>query len=84
VNAYQECEHCIIYMTVRRPVLLPAMARVIAKTGETGQEILDRYMAGVHKRHLAGLPIMPRKTNPMLGRVAALMATIHKATEPTP
>jgi hypothetical protein len=41
-------------------------------------------MAGVHKRHLAGLPIMPRKTNPMLGRVAALMATIHKATEPTP
>lgn len=57
---YRVCPACIGYAQVRQPVIVPAMAARAQVTGETTIEILDRFMGGVHDRHLAGLPIMPR------------------------
>ena len=54
---YQDCPTCIGYAEDRRPVLVPALADRRAVTGESSQEILDRYMSGVHDRHLAGLSL---------------------------
>jgi hypothetical protein len=54
---YHDCFECIGYMERRRTVLLPAMARRRSETGETAQQILDRYMSGVHRRHLSGLSL---------------------------
>jgi hypothetical protein len=51
---YRNCPDCTAYAERRMPVLAPAMAETLAKTGETSQQILDRYMTGVHERHLAG------------------------------
>jgi hypothetical protein len=79
VNAYSECSDCIDYMAVRQRVVMPAMGRRMIDTGETARQILDRFMAGVHERHLAGLPILPP---PRIGsRFAALMAAVHEAAQ---
>jgi hypothetical protein len=56
---YHQCPDCLVYAGVRMTVLWPVLAERRGETGETGEEILDRYMGGVHARHLAGLPIIP-------------------------
>jgi hypothetical protein len=78
-NPYRECVDCIVYVQLRQPVLAPAMAAVKRVTGETSRQILDRYMGGVHDRHLAGLPILPGQAAPsrLAGRFAALMAHVN-------
>jgi len=55
---YRNCYDCITYAEARMSVVVPAMAERREETGETAQQILDRYMTGVHARHLAGLPIL--------------------------
>lgn len=62
MNEYRLCHDCIIYIQVRQPVLAPAMAATKRVTGETSRQILDRYMGGVHDRHLAGFHILPAVT----------------------
>lgn len=59
MSAYYDCTKCLVYMAERQGVVIPAMAERRAETGETSQQILDRYMTGVHDRHLSGLPILP-------------------------
>jgi hypothetical protein len=54
-----DCQQCRDYADVRTLVLVPAMAERCEETGETPKQIADRFMLGVHARHLAGLPIMP-------------------------
>jgi hypothetical protein len=56
---YVTCPDCMDYAEQRRPVLVPAMADARKATGETSDEILTRFMTGVHARHLSGLPILP-------------------------
>jgi hypothetical protein len=58
---YRNCPDCIAYGEARMTVVVPAMAERRAETGETSQQILDRYMGGVHQRHLAGLPILTER-----------------------
>lgn len=55
--AYERCPDCNAYAERRRPVLVPAFGRVMQRTGETAQQIIDRYFAGVHRRHMTGRPI---------------------------
>ena len=57
--SYRNCSDCIEYAEVRRPAIVPAMHHHRQVTGETSEQILDRFMRGVHQRHLAGLPILP-------------------------
>lgn len=52
------CGPCASYAATRLPTLASALARRCEETGETSQEIVDRFMAGVHDRHLSGLPIL--------------------------
>lgn len=54
---YEICPECMIYASGRTGVLPRAMAAVRTETGETSKEILDRYMTGVHERHLSGLSL---------------------------
>lgn len=54
---YVNCEICITYAEGRITVLPQAIVAEKAKTGESSQEVLDRYMTGVHDRHLAGLSL---------------------------
>lgn len=54
---YTTCITCIDYMERRKAVLLPAFVMHKAETGETSQQILDRYMGGVHDRHLTGFSL---------------------------
>lgn len=61
MTSYHTCPACIEYGEVRFSVLTPALAKRSDETGETAQQILDRYMSGVHDRHLSGLPILPSK-----------------------
>ena len=56
---YRTCQTCIEYAEVRRPVIVPALVDRSVETGETSEQILDRFMGGVHERHLSGLPILP-------------------------
>jgi hypothetical protein len=56
--SYQTCTDCIDYMEARHAVIVPALAERREETGETAQQILDRYMGGVHDRLLAGFPIL--------------------------
>lgn len=51
---WESCVPCLAYATRRRSVLSPAMAVAAIKNGESSAEIVDRYMGGVHARHLAG------------------------------
>lgn len=54
---YVECETCITYAEGRITVLPQAIADEKAKTGESSQEVLDRYMTRVHYRHIAGFSL---------------------------
>ena len=54
---YNTCLTCMGYTNGRFGVLVPALAEHRAVTGETSQQILDRYMAGIHERHLSGLSL---------------------------
>ena len=54
MSTFHECPDCIAYMERRKRVVVPAIAETCTKTGETASAILDRYMTGVHERHLAG------------------------------
>ena len=54
---YVNCETCITYAEGRITVLPQAIVDDEAKTGESSQEVLDRYMTGVHERHLSGLSL---------------------------
>jgi hypothetical protein len=56
-HEYMACVTCIEYAEGRTPVLIPAMHERRMETGETSQQILDRYMTGVHKRHMNGLSL---------------------------
>jgi hypothetical protein len=56
---YLSCETCIEYLDARKSVLSPALAERADETGENVITALTRYMAGVHARHLSGLPILP-------------------------
>lgn len=56
---FHTCPTCQEYGLARQPVLVPAMREQCDRSGETPDEVLVRYMTGVHQRHLAGLPIMP-------------------------
>ena len=55
--SYTTCTTCITYAEGRQSVLAQALADQCAATDETSQEILDRYMGGVHDRHLSGLSL---------------------------
>lgn len=55
----QGCHTCTTYALERNEVLAPHMARLHMQTGEPIPAIAARFMAGVHARHLGGLPIMP-------------------------
>ena len=57
MSDYADCEICITYAEGRITVLPQAIVDEKAKTGETSQEVLDRYMTGVHERHLSGLSL---------------------------
>ena len=59
---YNTCLTCMGYAIDRFDVLAPALAEHRAVTGETSQQILDRYMAGVHERHLSGLSLSAAAT----------------------
>lgn len=52
--AYERCPDCSAYATRRRDALVPAFGRQMQETGETAQQIIDRYFAGVHRRHMTG------------------------------
>lgn len=54
---YETCPDCIGYAVRRLPAILDAMATETERTGETARQIIDRYMTGVHDRHLAGKDI---------------------------
>jgi len=56
---YVTCPSCIEYAQIRQSVLAPAFVARKRQTGESTQQILDRFMTGVHARHLDGLPILP-------------------------
>lgn len=58
MRAFENCPDCIEYAEARVSVLTPAFVERREVTGETAQQIIDRYMSGVHTRHLAGLPIL--------------------------
>jgi hypothetical protein len=80
MNEYRLCGDCVHYIQVRRDVLIPAFVARKRVTGETSREILDRFMDGVHARHLAGLPILsPTTVSRLAGRFAALMAQVNPA-----
>lgn len=57
MNEYETCDTCITYAEGRVTVLSQAIVDEKAKTGESSQDVLDRYMTGVHYRHLAGLSL---------------------------
>lgn len=57
---HQLCPTCTRYAEKRMTVLVPAMAEHCQRTGEDPTRCLNRYMSGVHNRHLAGLPILPK------------------------
>ena len=61
MKPYRLCSTCIEYAEERMPLLTQPMADRRAETGETSVQILDRYMTGVHARHLSGLPILPER-----------------------
>jgi hypothetical protein len=50
--AFETCPTCLAYAERRLPVLAPAMVAEMDRTGETSQQIVDRYMTAVHVRHL--------------------------------
>jgi len=52
VLPYMTCRGCGAYLRRRAAVLGPAMAAVLDRTGENAEKLLDRYMTGVHARHL--------------------------------
>lgn len=58
MSDYTTCEICITYAEGRTTVLPHYLAVERAWTGETGQQILDRFMGGIHERHLAGLSLV--------------------------
>lgn len=58
-ETYVTCPTCMDYAEQRRPVLVPAIREHCDRTSEAPDEALNRYMTGVHARHLSGLPIMP-------------------------
>lgn len=58
---YEDCRDCFVYGQRRMEVLIPALHERRIQTGETAQQILDRFMTGVHSRHLSGLPILPEE-----------------------
>ena len=51
---WESCVACLAYATRRRRLLAPAMADAAIANGESSDEIVERYMGGVHARHLAG------------------------------
>lgn len=53
-KVYESCEKCQGYAARRQKVLVPAMVATRRRTGESTQEVIDRFMGGVHARHLAG------------------------------
>ena len=54
---YNTCLTCINYAADRFDVLVASFAEHCAETNETSQQALDRYMTGVHERHLSGLSL---------------------------
>jgi hypothetical protein len=58
-HPYKACGACARYAIARRRVLKWHIAVHCVSTGESVPAVVDRFMAGVHARHLAGLPIMP-------------------------
>lgn len=54
---YETCPACIEYAVRRLSAILEHLADAADKTGETARQIIDRYMTGVHDRHLAGKDI---------------------------
>ena len=54
---YYNCQTCILYANGRVSVLPQAIVDYGAKGDETAAEVLDRYMTGVHARHLSGLSL---------------------------
>lgn len=59
---YASCAACMSYAAARRPVLAPAFADTSLRTGEDPVALIDRYMTGVHQRHLDGLPLLKEES----------------------
>ena len=53
------CRECSTYATVRMPLVFRHTAQRVKDNGSLLSRFYDRYMGGVHQRHLAGLPILP-------------------------
>lgn len=52
------CTTCDGYLAVRRPALLAPVGRLVTRTGRPPARFLERFMASVHARHVAGKPIL--------------------------
>ena len=61
MSDYETCAECSTYAEARMQIFVPSLSKERAKTGETGEEIVDRYMSGVHYRHLAGFSLAVTK-----------------------
>lgn len=54
------CDDCAEYAHVRMAVVHPHIVARAAELGEHRTVTLARFMRGVHRRHLDGLPILPK------------------------
>lgn len=57
MKAYEICVICTLYAAKRADALVPALARESKETGETSQQVLDRYMSKIHELHESGVTI---------------------------
>lgn len=68
------CLECRAYWDVRGDRIALEIAHRTS-TVSAAVALYDRFIAGVHARHLSGLPILPGPSR-RVGRIAALMAAI--------
>lgn len=52
-----DCPTCDAYFTRRMPVIVRAIGLHVVRTGESPERVCNRFVRGVHDRHLAGLSL---------------------------
>jgi hypothetical protein len=60
---WTHCATCSEYAGIRAAAIARAIVDKSRSTGEDKGTLIDRLMAGVHARHLAGLSILPRASS---------------------
>lgn len=75
---WQSCYTCRDYAAHRRADLAEPLADKAMREGRDTIAVVDEFMAGVHARHLTGVPLRDggptRITDPAIGRLAALLS----------